>query len=183
MFITKKKYALATEDNRIIVKGLEFVRRDWASIAKETQRKVLETLLLEGNVEKAIKIVRKIIDKIKSRKIKLEDLVIYTQLTRSIEDYEKRLEPHVVAAKKLMKRGIKVYPGQIIGYVITKGSKPISQRAEPIEFASIEDYDPDYYIENQVLSAVERIFEVLGYSRGFIKHGASQATLMKFGFK
>ena len=183
LFITKKKYALATEDNRIIVKGLEFVRRDWASIAKETQRKVLETLLLEGNVEKAIKIVRKIIDKIKSRKIKLEDLVIYTQLTRSIEDYEKRLEPHVVAAKKLMKRGIKVYPGQIIGYVITKGSKPISQRAEPIEFASIEDYDPDYYIENQVLSAVERIFEVLGYSRGFIKHGASQATLMKFGFK
>ena len=180
LFITKKKYALATEDGKIIVKGLEFVRRDWAPIAKETQRKVLETLLLEGNIEKAIKIVRDIIDRLKNRKVKIEDLVIYTQLTKNIEEYEKRLEPHVVAAKKLMKKGMKVSPGQIIGYIITKGSKPISQRAEPVEFTTIEDYDVEYYIENQVLSAVERIFDVLGYSRGFIKHGASQTTLLKW---
>ncbi len=180
LFITKKKYALATEDNKIIVKGLEFVRRDWAPIAKETQRKVLETLLLEGNIDKAIKIVREIINKLKNRSVKIEDLIIHTQLTKNIEEYEKRLEPHVVAAKKLLKRGIKVYPGQIIGYVITKGSKPISQRAEPAEFVSIEDYDIDYYVENQVLAAVERIFDVLGYSRGFIKHGASQTTLMRW---
>ena len=38
-FVTKKRYALI-EDSNIVVKGLELVRRDWAPVAKKTQKKV-----------------------------------------------------------------------------------------------------------------------------------------------
>lgn len=50
-FCNKKRYALI-EDDKIIVKGLEFVRRDWAPIAKKTQEKVLYTILKEGSPKK-----------------------------------------------------------------------------------------------------------------------------------
>jgi DNA polymerase elongation subunit (family B) len=43
----KKKYALITESGRIKIRGFELVRRDWSKIARETQRKVLETILKE----------------------------------------------------------------------------------------------------------------------------------------
>ncbi|MFA4983055.1 MAG: DNA-directed DNA polymerase, partial [Candidatus Micrarchaeia archaeon] len=40
----KKKYALIGEDGRIKIRGFELVRRDWSSVAKVTQRKVLEAI-------------------------------------------------------------------------------------------------------------------------------------------
>ena len=45
IFITKKRYALIDEFSRLIVKGLETRRRDWANIAKETQNDVLMAIL------------------------------------------------------------------------------------------------------------------------------------------
>ena len=59
-FVTKKRYAVI-EDGEIIAKGLELVRRDWAPIVKETQEAVLMALLSEGNSEKAIKEVKKVL--------------------------------------------------------------------------------------------------------------------------
>lgn len=81
-FVTKKRYALI-EDDKIIVKGLEFVRRDWAPIAKKTQEKVLYTILKEGSPKKAEKIIRKVIKDIKEGNLNLEDLVIHTQITKN----------------------------------------------------------------------------------------------------
>ncbi len=179
IFVTKKKYALISEDGKIIAKGLEVVRRDWAKIAKETQQKVIEVLLKEGSPEKALQIVRDVIKRIKNRKVSLDDITIYTQITKNISEY-KTLEPHVVAAKKLQKKGVKIAPGMIIGYVITKGAKSISQRAEPVDYVSLEDYDPEYYIENQILPAVERIFEVIGYSKSFLRASEKQQTLTRW---
>ena len=37
-FVTKKRYALI-ENNNIVVKGLELVRRDWAPVAKKLRKK------------------------------------------------------------------------------------------------------------------------------------------------
>ena len=54
----KKKYALLGEDGRIKIRGFELVRRDWSEIAKKTQYCVLDVILKEGNIEKAVKIVQ-----------------------------------------------------------------------------------------------------------------------------
>ncbi len=162
-FVTKKRYAVI-EDNNIIAKGLELVRRDWAPIAKNTQQNILMAILKEGNVDKAVKIIEKVLKKVKSGNVKMKDLVIQTKITKKLSDY-KQIGPHVVAAQKLEKKGLKVDKGTIIQFVIVKGKGPISQRAIPFENIDGYKYDAEYYIENQILPAVSRIMKSLGYSK------------------
>ncbi len=178
-FVTKKRYALIEEDNTIIVKGLELVRRDWAPITKKTQQKVLTAILEEASPQKAAKIIKSVIEDIKNGNVKLEDLVIHTQLTKGPYEYT-QMAPHVLAARKSIKKGRDVGRGSIIRYVVVKGREPISKRAEPIEDVDVSKYDPNYYIENQVLPAVGRIIEALGYSEEEILHKEKQSSLDAF---
>ena len=177
-FVTKKRYALI-QDGNIVVKGLELVRRDWAPVAKKTQEKVLRALLEEGSPKKAVKIVRNVVEDIRKGKISLEDLVIHTQLTKNPEEYVQSA-PHVMAAKKAIKKGRKVGPRTIIQYVVVRGREPISKRAVPLEDADISQYDPSYYIDNQVLPAVSRIIEAIGYLKEDILHKEKQSSLDAF---
>jgi len=177
-FVTKKRYALI-ENNNIVVKGLELVRRDWAPIAKKTQEKVLFAILKDGSPDKAIEIVKKVVQDIKKGNVKLEDLVIHTQLTRNPDEYVQKA-PHVLAAQKAIKRGRKIERGSIIRYIVVKGKDAISKRAEPIEDVDIANYDPSYYIDNQLLPAVSRILDALGYSKDEIAHGEKQSSLDAF---
>lgn len=177
-FVTKKRYALI-QDGKIVVKGLELVRRDWAPVARKTQEKILRAILEEGSPKKATKIVQSVIDDIKKGNLALEDLVINTQITRNPDSYQQNA-PHVMAAKKAIERGRKVGRGSIMRYVVVKGRSPISQRAEPLEDVNVEDYDPNYYIENQVLPAISRIIEAIGYSPDEIVHQEKQISLDAF---
>lgn len=174
-FVTKKRYALI-EDKNIVVKGLELVRRDWAPVAKKTQEKVLRAILEEGSPQKAAKIIKEVIEEIKEGKIPLEDLVIHTQLTKNPEEYV-QMAPHVQAAKKAIANGRNVSRGAIIRYVVISGKEPISKRAIPLEDVNVSKYDPNYYIENQVLPAVSRIIQAIGYSKEDILHKEKQSSL------
>jgi DNA polymerase, archaea type len=177
-FVTKKRYALI-QDDKIVVKGLELVRRDWAPVAKKTQEKVMMAILKDASPDKAAKIIKEIVEEIKNGKTPLEDLVIHTQLTKNPDKY-KQMAPHVLAAKKAIARGRKVGRGTIIRYIVVKGRGPISQRAEPVEDVDVANYDPNYYIENQVLPAVSRIIDSLGYSHEEIVHHEKQSSLDAF---
>lgn len=177
-FVTKKRYALI-QDGTIIVKGLEFVRRDWAPITKKTQAKVLSAILKDASPEKAAKILEGVVDNLRKGDVKLEDLVIHTQLSKNPHEYV-QMAPHVLAAKKSIKKGRDIKRGSIIRYVIVKGKEPISKRAVPIEDAKLSNYDPNYYIENQVLPSVGRIIESLGYSQQDILHKEKQSSLDAF---
>ncbi|CDG64701.1 MAG: polymerase, archaea type [Methanobacterium sp.] len=177
-FVTKKRYALI-QDDKIVVKGLELVRRDWAPVAKKTQEKVMMAILKDASPDKAAKIIREVIAQIKKGETPLEDLVIHTQLTKNPDKYQ-QMAPHVLAAKKAIARGRKVGRGSIIRYIVVKGKGPISQRAEPLEDADVANYDPDYYIDNQVLPAVSRIIDSLGYSPEEIVHQEKQSSLDAF---
>lgn len=173
----KKKYALLAEDGKIKIRGFELVRRDWSAIAKHTQFKVLETILKQGSKEEAAKIVKETIEKLKSGKIPLKDLVIYTQLTKKPEDYD-IISPELAAAKKALRRGISIEKGSMIAYIITKTGKSISEKAEIADYA--KDYDPDYYINNQVLPAVMKILKELGYNEDDLKNKGRQQNLNSF---
>ncbi|WP_064496646.1 DNA polymerase domain-containing protein [Methanocaldococcus jannaschii] len=179
IFVTKKRYALIDENGRVTVKGLEFVRRDWSNIAKITQRRVLEALLVEGSIEKAKKIIQDVIKDLREKKIKKEDLIIYTQLTKDPKEY-KTTAPHVEIAKKLMREGKRIKVGDIIGYIIVKGTKSISERAKLPEEVDIDDIDVNYYIDNQILPPVLRIMEAVGVSKNELKKEGAQLTLDKF---
>lgn len=173
----KKRYALLDNSGKILIRGFEKVRRDWAEIAKRTQEDVLKAVLIDESPEKALEIVRKKISYLERGRAGMDDLVIYTQITRPLKDYD-QIGPHVAAAKKYEAKGNHVAEGSIIGYVITKGSGSISDRAEPVEYA--ENYDPEYYIHNQVIHAAMRVLQALGYSEEDIFVSSGQKSLGAF---
>ena len=174
----KKRYALLDEKGRIVIKGFEYVRRDWAEIAKKVQLEVLNAILKENSIEKAVKKVEEYIDKLKKGKASLDEITIYTQITRPISEYESK-GPHVAAVIKAGKEEEYV-PGSIVGYVVCKGKGRISDRSYLVEEYKKKglEYDPEYYINNQIIPAVGKIFDVFGYD---IKNlSKKQETLSKF---
>ena len=170
-FVAKKRYAVI-EDGEIIAKGLELVRRDWAPIAKKTQEDILMAILEEGNVKKAEKIISKVLKQIKSGNLDRKELVIHTQITKNLDDY-KQVGPHVIAAREIESHGIKVGKGTIVQYIIAKGKGSISQRAVPYEYSEGIEYDKEYYIENQLIPAVSRMMEPLGYDKDRLRELSS----------
>ncbi|WP_457742082.1 DNA polymerase [Thermococcus sp.] len=170
-FVTKKKYALIDEEGKITTRGLEIVRRDWSEIAKETQARVLEAILKHGDVEEAVRIVKEVTEKLSKYEVPPEKLVIHEQITRDLKDY-KATGPHVAVAKRLAARGVKIRPGTVISYIVLKGSGRIGDRAIPAdEFDPAKHkYDAEYYIENQVLPAVERILKAFGYRKEDLRY-------------
>ena len=162
-FVSKKRYAVI-EDGEIIAKGLELVRRDWAPIVKKTQEAVLMAILKEGDSDKAISEVKKVLKKIKKGDVDKKEMIIHTQITKPLDQY-KQVGPHVIAARKTEEHGIKVTRGTIVQYIITKGKGSISQRAVPYEYSEGYAYDKDYYINNQLIPAIERIMYSFGYTK------------------
>lgn len=173
----KKKYALIAENGKIKIRGFELVRRDWSKLARDTQRLVLEAILEYGSKEKAADIVRDAVKKLREGKVNIHDLAISTQLRKSIDSYDAK-SPELGAAKKAVKRGLKKkeeLEHAIISYVITKHGSTISDKAELEEFA--KDYDPGYYINNQVIPATMKILKELNFSEEDLKGVGSQKKL------
>lgn len=175
----KKRYCGLLDDGRIDVVGLEAVRGDWAELAKDVQERVIEIILIEGDIAKAVSYVRSVIEDLKNRRVPREALVIWKTLSKSIEDYEVEAA-HVAAAKKLMEAGYKVAKGGKIGYVVVKGSGKLAEKALPYNFVEdMDSLDVDYYIRKQVVPAALRILEYFGIDENQLLEG-SQRTLMDF---
>ena len=183
-FVSKKRYAVI-EDGEIIAKGLELVRRDWAPIVKQTQEAVLMAILKEGDADEAIKEVKKAFKRIKNGDVERKELIIHTQITKPLNQY-KQIGPHVVAAKRIEEHGIKVSRGTIIQYIIVKGKGSISDRAIPYDYSEGYEYDKDYYINNQLIPAIERIMYSFGYTKRDLEdmsRGEVQQSLDSFFWK
>ncbi|MBU0535650.1 MAG: DNA-directed DNA polymerase [Nanoarchaeota archaeon] len=176
-FGAKKRYALLNENGGMTIKGFEIVRRNSSIIAKETQERVLNIILKENDVEKAFSYVQDVIKDLMQNKIELKKVIISTQLQKDISAYENE-GPHVAVAKRMEKKGISVGPGTIIEYVVIAGKEKIRDRARMLSEVEQKDYDPDYYINNQVIPAVDKIFEVLGKD---IKETVSSKDQSKLG--
>ena len=174
----KKKYALLSRSGRVKIKGFELVRRDWSGVARTTQRAVLEAILKEGSKEKAIGIVKTVIGELKEGKVPMSELVIHTQLRKSIGSYDSK-SPELAAVQKAIKSGAKrrdELEGATIGYIITRHGSSISEKAELEDIA--QDYDPDYYISHQVIPATLRILKELGINEEELKGGGEQKRLL-----
>ena len=172
----KKKYALINKEGKIKIRGFELVRRDWSRIARETQRSVLSILLREGDVDKAVALVRKAAAELQSGKVPLDDLIIVTQLRKSPKDYA-IMSPEISAYTKAIKAGLQV-PEAVVSYVITSKGKTISEKAQVRELA--KDYDVDYYLNHQLLPSVLKILSELGVSEDDVLTNTKQHTLGKW---
>ena len=178
-FGAKKKYALISEAGILKIRGFETVRRNWSLIAKDVQERLLEIILKEHDTKKALEYVKRVIDDLKNKKVPIEQVIIHTQLQKDIVDYSSK-GPHVAVAQRLINKGKQIGPGSIIKYVVTQGSDIIRNRSKMPEEVKEGEYDPDYYINNQVIPAVERIFNVLGYKKEDLLEIKEQTKLEGF---
>jgi len=175
----KKRYALIDKQGNLEIRGFETVRRDWCDLAKDIQHEVLRIILQDKDPDKATKLVRDTIERLQKKKATLEELTIYTQLVKPLSAYE-AIGPHVKVARKMRDRGRPVGKGMIIEYIITKRTGSISDRAEPVEDVKEGEYDPDYYINHQVLPAAMRVLSALGITEQQVLSGKIQAKLGKW---
>jgi len=175
----KKKYALLLEDGNLKIRGFETVRRNWSDVAKEVQEEVLKIVLKENKPENAFRYVKRVMEELRKHKVPLKKVIIRTKLQKDVGSYD-LVGPHVAVAEKMKRKGIDVSAGIIIKYVITRGKEMIRERAKLPAEVEQEDYDADYYINNQVVPAVEKIFEVLGYNKEELLQKEGQNKLAKF---
>ncbi|MEM2341663.1 MAG: DNA polymerase domain-containing protein [Candidatus Bathyarchaeia archaeon] len=176
----KKRYCGLMPEGKLDMVGLEVVRGDWANVAKNIQEKVLEIVLKEQSVGKAVEYVRKFIADLRNKCIPYRDLVIWKTLTKPLEEYEVKA-PHVEAAKMLQKEGWTLTIGDKIGYVITLGSGRLYERVKPYTLASYDEIDIEYYVTNQVIPAALRILSLFGVKEeDLLPLRAPKQTLFEF---
>ncbi len=177
----KKKYALLSENGKLKIRGFETVRRDWCDLAKEVQNYVIQNILKKADAKEALDYIRKIIREIKDKKVDIKKLIIKTQVKKEIEAYE-AYTPHVEIAKRMMAKGIPVRPGTLVEYIVceTKDKKAkIREKVKMPNEVKDREYDAEYYINNQILPAVESIFNVFGITKKEILE-SKQKSLFEF---
>ncbi|MFH1501213.1 MAG: DNA-directed DNA polymerase [archaeon] len=179
-FGAKKKYALINKEGKLRIRGFETVRRDWCRLARDIQNTVLQKILHEGNEKSALECVKKVIKQVKQREIDKKQLIIRTQLRKPLSEY-KAITPHVIAAKKIHDKGLPISPGTLVEYFIAETREKKSLVREKVKLPDEKgEYNIKYYLENQILPAVENIFEVFNVNTKEIIEGKKQTKLDGF---
>lgn len=182
--LTKKRYIalkfVKTEDGwdeEIETKGIETVRRDWCDLVGTTIMNVIEIILKENNKKKAIEYFRNVVERLLKNEIPINQLVITKTMTKTPKSYA-GVQPHIELVKKMQARNPAEVPGigDRIGFVIVKGTQMLSKRAEDPVYVIEKglQIDPYYYIENQLLPPLERIFEAMGISKSELMGNGKQ---------
>lgn len=168
---------------KIVMKGIETVRRDWCEFTSDTMKTIIEIMLKQGDVKKSVEYFRNVVADINAGKVPIEKLMITKTMSKSAEKYD-GMQPHIELVKKIKKRGGSDVPGigDRIAYVIVRGSPraTLSERAEDPRYVQEKglQIDASYYIENQLLPPLERIFTSLGVSTAELLGRGRQIGLM-----
>ncbi len=200
IFLAKKRYALWVFEpsgdswkDRIKVRGMETVRRDWCELTSKTLKKCLELVLKEGKVDEAVDHVRAVIGRIQSLDLSedpeiLNDLTLTRRYTKSTGSYKNK-QPHIQLVEKIKERGGQVPGvGDRVPFVIVRGKgrrknrELFVDRAEDPQYALEKNLplDTEYYIEKQILPPVLRIFETFGVDKERLGTGRGQSNLLCF---
>ena len=136
----------------------------------------------DADPSRAAAYVQDLTRNLKSKKLSLSSFIVWKTLTKPVEAYEVNA-PHVEVAKKMAKDSWPVTAGDKVGFVITKRSGKLFQKAEPHYKVTIEDVDYDYYVRNQIVPATARILEILGVSEEQLLAAPASQTSLSVGTK
>ena len=173
LLFSKKRYAgnMYTKPEAadyIDVKGLQLVRRDNAPIVKDVSTNILNAIMHDRSPEKAIVCARESVLRVLRNQEPLEKFIISKALRGGYKNPDSL--PHVIVARKLkQRRGYPPASGERVPYVFIRDSENpdglMAQRAEDPEYVrehrSTVELDTLYYIQNQLLSPITTLLEVL----------------------
>jgi DNA polymerase I len=201
IFLAKKRYALWIFEpvgdgwkDKIKVRGMETVRRDWCDLTSKTLKTCLELVLKEGKVDEAVEHVRSVVLRLQNLDLSqdpaiLEELTLTRRYTKSTGSYKNK-QPHIQLVEKIKERG-GVVPGvgDRVPFVIIQGKRGRKNKELFVNRAEDPAYvleknmplDTDYYVEKQILPPVLRIFESFGVTKDRLCVGRAQSNLFSFG--
>jgi DNA polymerase I len=200
IFLAKKRYALWVFEqvgevwkDRIKVRGMETVRRDWCGLTSKTLKTCLELVLKEGKVDEAVDHVRSVVVRLQSLDLSLdpgilEELTLTRRYTKSTSSYKNK-QPHIQLVEKIRERGGQVPSvGDRVPFVIIKGKSSRKNKALFVDRAEDPAFvlennmplDTEYYVDKQILPPVLRIFESFGVTKDRLCAGRAQSNLFSF---
>jgi DNA polymerase elongation subunit (family B) len=153
------------------VRGLDLRRHDTAPRIARAQQEMLDCLAQASSateflarVPAALEILRRHVEEIREGRVPFEELVITRTLSKDPMQYV-REDTGAIAAKTLARAGVKLHPGEQIGYIILdQKAKVKGDRARPaVLLTGSESYDKEKY-EELLLRAAEALLVPVGYS-------------------
>jgi DNA polymerase elongation subunit (family B) len=171
LLLSKKRYVgmlYETNINKCKRKSMGIVlkRRDNAPVVKDIYGGIIDIIMKEQNVEKAVLFTKQFLQDIIDEKIGMEKLII----TKSLREFYKCPDSiaHKVLADRMGKRdpGNKPSTGSRIPYIYiqTKGNVKLQgDKIEHPDFIKEHKLKPDYkiYITNQIMKPVTQIYALV----------------------
>jgi len=161
-------------EGELEIKGLHLKRSDTPNYFKNVQKEILEVLKeideekeIESIIANIIKIVKRKLEDIKSRKVDPLELCFTKTASKKAEDYEhaNEMKSALVQYKDI---DLSKSPGQAVCYVVTD-----SMSSEPMEKVKVKEKDPKFYdtayYEDYLYRVVEEILSPFSYEKERIK--------------
>jgi DNA polymerase-2 len=165
------RYYGVFEDGRIKMRGIEARRGDTPPFIEKAQIDMIKVLAKASNYEEflervplALGVLKEYADKLISKNVDIEELLIAKRLSKRPSDYTHDVF-QALAARQLMTACFDVYPGQTVQYLITDSkSKRINERvlAKQLIKAKV-NYDVEKYLE-LLVSAAETLLGIFSYN-------------------
>ena len=160
ILVAKKRYFGKKANGKWDVRGLELIRSDNCRYSREMQRRLI-TYLLEAanpNPKMAKRLVEKWALPLFEKEVGTDDLFLAQSLNQPLAAYAQETV-HVRIAKDLLRRGLEVYQGMKIPYVITGRADGKLQAVHVDDFEG--EYDASLYWKAKVFPATERILNLV----------------------
>lgn len=182
LLMNKKRYAgllwTKTEKHDYLdCKGIESVRRDNCPLAAQLVNSVLRKILIERNLEGAVKYVKQTISDLLTNRIDISQLIISKSLSMERDEYAGR-QAHAELAERMKKRDAASAPqvGDRVPYVIIqmhKGAKAFEKAEDPLyALEHNTPIDAQHYLEHQLKLPLTRLFDgVLENPESQLFHG------------
>lgn len=179
----KKRYAYLewvdpTKSDHVDAKGISLVRRDYCKFVKNVMREILNVVMYEKDVEKAVRIAQASVKKLSEGKVETSDLILSRSLRDTYKVNGRNVDwhlaevsmPHVRLAQKLKARNPENHPTppERIPFIFVEKS---TREGQGLQWEKCEDpgyaeenhltLDYIYYLERQLKKPLESLFEVL----------------------
>jgi len=156
----KKKYAMLRDDDTLKIVGFEAIRHDWSKLAKDTQRTLLEMTLRQESTGTIASYMQSLIDRMRAHRFTLEEVTLWNKIRKDLAAYKSK-GPAVIAAERMIKRGIKTQTGMSVAYIVTTGDGPLREKVRLPDEIDVAQVDVEYYIENQIKPVTESILDLV----------------------
>ncbi len=180
----KKRYVgqIIWPEEDMLVRGYELRRSD----SFEAQNRALEDVfqhILDDDIEGAIEIAKRWIEKTKNSDVDPEELVI--SRTCKKYSYYKNPEsmPNVQAARKMEEKGYEFTPGMKVSWIVTDANRS-PQEVEPWLPDLRLEGEPDWnYYARRIAKTLSRVTDVFGWDEKGLLAGNKQSDLFSQKFK